>query len=479
MADPADPPKATLKGLGKQSGASGTQIYSGIITAEEYNKNLTGKQAIKTYEIMRRSDSTVHRTLLVCKLPIIGGVWNVEPASDDDADVEKAEFVKRELMERNLMWADVVRQALSMLEFGHSLAEKTYELTTFNGQMRFGIKSLCFLKQNSIQKWQTIDQQPGVTQLISTGERSGEVSIIRDKLIVFTNDKEGDNYDGISLLRYAYKDWDMKDKLILVNAVALEKMSIGIPVISFESGTDENEKNVARDLLRQMRANEEAYLEIPKNSTVDMLDMKANSTKDVLPTIQYHDRQIVASVLAQFLELGSTSGSGSRALSEDQTRLFEKSLEAVSEVIKNVFQSELIQQLCDLNFTDMSSGYPKLTIGKLGDDNITEMSAAVNQLVTVSALTPTYDTEQAIRSTMKLPQLTDDYKELYEKKRDLALNPPTPAATPEPGVDPNKDPSLKPEDKTKKANPDDIKASAIVAESKQRRQILVKMLDED
>jgi phage gp29-like protein len=402
--------KPTTQGKGKELGQSGTLIFNGIITGEEYNANLLSKNKLRIYDQMRRSDSTVHSTLLVCKLPIMAAVWDIQSASDDESDQYVARFVKNELLEKNIVWTDFLRQALTNLDFGYSVAEKTYEMTNFEEQLRIGIQKIGFRKQTSVYAWTTVDQKLGITQQLI----SQQVSIPMEKLIVFTNDKEGDNYEGISVLRYCYKDWDMKDKLGLVNAIALEKMAVGIPVLKAPPDADQTQVNAAKESLRAMRANEEAFASVPVGWDVSMLDMKANSTKDVIPSIQYHDRQIVRSVLAQFLELGASEGSGSRALSEDHSRLFILSLEAVAKQLQAAIQDQLIKQLVDLNFSDLPNGYPELTFSKISDDNILTMAQSLNQLATAGLITPNAETENYIREVLNFPELPDDEEESDE-----------------------------------------------------------------
>lgn len=433
---PKDNP--TSKGMGKELGTTGTLIFSGIITGEEYNNQLLGKNKLKIYDQMRRSDSTVHSMLLVCKLPIISALWDIQSASDDETDQYIARFVKSQLMEKNIVWTDFLRQALTLLDFGHSVGEKTYQMTAFEDQPRIGIQNIGFRKQQTIYTWSTQDDKPGITQQLI----GSQVSIPMEKLIIFTNDKEGDNYEGISVLRYAYKDWDMKDKLGLINAIALEKQAVGIPVLKAPADADQTQINAAKESLRSMRANEEAYAQIPVGWDIEMMDMKANTTKEVIPSIQYHDRQIVRSVLAQFLELGAADSSGSRALSEDHSRLFTLALEAVAKQLLSTIQNQLITQLVDLNFSDLPNGYPELTVSKLSDDNVQVLSKALNDLTTAGLITPNAETENYIRDVLNLPELPDEdieevddedgtetgLEEEQEAKDDLSKDPKTQAA---------------------------------------------------
>ena len=185
------------------------------------------------------------------------------------------------------------------------------------------------------------DDTDGITQILPSGRTAmggggATANIPRNKLLYVVNDQEGDNYFGISLLRYAYKPWKIKDGLEIMNAVALENMALGIPYIKkgIDNKTvDEGELEEARDRLRQQRVNEEAYLEYPASIEIGWTDMKGNTTKDVMPTIEYQDRQILLSVLGQFLLLGANDASGSRAVSQDHSRLFVKALESVAKQV--------------------------------------------------------------------------------------------------------------------------------------------------
>lgn len=416
--NPTLPPQA-----GEEIGKSGTFLLYGFISAEEYNRQLIGKFGLQQYDIMRRSDATVHSVLLICKNPIIGADWDIEPASDDPIDVEIAEFCERELFGRKVMWPDVMREALSCLDFGHSVFELVYEPCEFNGKARIGLAKIASRKQRSIMRWATKDGKPGITQVVpvtdGTGDNGPLIDIPRDKLVYVINEREGQNYEGISLLRYAYKPWYMKDNLEIMHAIALEHLAMGIPIITKGANNetaDETELQKARNALRQMRANEEAYMEMPASLKIEMLDLKANSTKDILPTIQYLDRQITLSVLAQFLLLGSgQTSAGSRAVSADHSQIFMKSLEAVARTIQQPFQQEVINRLVDLNYSNLPNGYPQLVFSHIDDDDSAQMATSIAALVTAGALTPDPDMENRIRDMLDIPQLTDDMVDNYDE----------------------------------------------------------------
>lgn len=464
----ANPNSAKLpKNSSDESGRSGTIISHGIITNEDYNRSLTGIAGNKMYEIMRRSDSTVRSALQIVKLPILSTTWSIEPVKDEDGNItpedeEKANHIKRELFHRNVNFQSIIKHALTELDFGFSIFEKVFELVEFEGSVRIGIKKLAPRKQVSVYKWLTRDDQPGITQ--QTVE--GQFDIPREKLIVFTHDKEGDNYEGISLLRSIYKDWDIKDKLVIINAIALERQGIGVPIVKARENASPTpaDQEAAVDALSNLRANEKAYLKIPETMEVTMLDMKGSTTKEIIPSLNYHDGRIMTGVLARFMELGGASGTGSQALSGDLSSIFMKAEEALANELVATLMDDLIKQLCDLNYADMSSGYPQLTYGAIADDDNVALANSISQLMTAGALTADADLEDNVRERFRLPLMSKETRASYGEEEIE-------------GITNEKEVNQTKKETKKLSKDDDVKAA--VAEAKKYRNKLLASLSQD
>ena len=449
-------------------GKSGTFIYSGIITQEEYNVQLTRFEGIRTYEVMRRSDSTIAAMLDAVKLPLESTNWHIEPASEDPQDVEAADLCRQELFGRNVNFPRLLQDANLMLDFGYSVLEKIWGYTMWQpdgGEARVvvGLDALEFRKHRSIYKWETSADpaagveahQPGITQYVP----GGTYSIPWDKLCVFTFHREGDNFEGIPLLRRVYKDWDIKDKLILINAIRHERQGLGIIQVIAPEGANQDDIDKVIANARAARASEEAVFQNEEGYIVEFMDMKSGTGQltNIIETIEYHDKQIMLAVLAQFIMLGtrSSGSSGSRATSEDQSRLFELGLESVARNIAGTLQDAIIKPLCDYNFSNLKGKYPKIEFDKIGDENIQHISAAVGTLLQANGLTMDPDLEQALRTLLKLPDLPEDYRDNWSNRLELSgsqavppmLDPNNPAGDkvpPPPGPKGNPDKTGKP-----------------------------------
>lgn len=74
-------------------GATGTAVWSGLLSETDYNPDLEPNLAVDIYDKMRKSDGQVKAALLACQLPLMSATWSVEPPTDDAQDVDIAEFV--------------------------------------------------------------------------------------------------------------------------------------------------------------------------------------------------------------------------------------------------------------------------------------------------------------------------------------------------------------------------------------------------
>lgn len=442
-------------GLGRTIGESGTLITSGIITGEEYNTRLRGKYALRMYDIMRKSEESVRAALQMVKLPLLTQSNFIQPVDGSLQAEFRKRFLERELFHRNVDFDKMKREGLTFADFGHSVCEFTLELTEFEGVPLIGIKEVGFRKQTSIQQWETTDGRPGIQQFLSMSTGDAIRDIIRQKLIVWTNDQEGDNYEGISLLRYAFKSWDMADKLGLVHAMGLEKMAIPTPVLGIPSGTSPADEAAAIAAIQQYRSNEKGYIKKPVGWELDAFDLSGQSIDQLLPALQHYEMKILLSVLGQFLMLGSSGSGGSRAVSMDHSKLFMQSEEAFSHTFNSAVQRDLINTLEYLNFSDVTeTGYSLLKSSAVRDDDVVALADAVSKLRSASMITPTFDTEQHLRKVAKLPELPEDYEKDYETKRQNSLIAPSfdsPQPTGKPDVKKNDDDSIKPDEKTKAA----------------------------
>lgn len=401
----------------EELGATGTVYSAGQIIQPDYNADLVGEKALEVYDKMRRSDGTVAAMLAACSLPIRAATWGVRSASDDAKDKEIAELVERSLFGMTITWDDFLRHALLMEVFGFYVFEKVWEL---DGDRVWGRKLAPRMPQ-TINEWRFDDTGglASIRQLAWRKEQLGYIDIPVDKLLVFTLNREGSNYTGISLLRPAYKHWFLKDKLYRIDVMAAERHGVGIPVGSIkDAGVSATEIEKAERALRSLHAHEKGYLMEPSNRIAFRIeDMKGGTLRSIIESIQHHDVQIARSVLAEFLTVG-TGDSGSWAMVRDKSSFFLLALQSIAKNIADTINRYYVQQLVDFNFEGVQD-YPILEYSRLESRDATNLANAVSALLTSGGLTADPELEGTLRTELDLPAKPEPTSEMAMKERPL------------------------------------------------------------
>jgi hypothetical protein len=401
LADPdtADEPNYT------ELGASGSTFFAGFPTSE-YNPHLMGKLAIEVYDKMKRSDPQVRASMRIVKAPLISAEWYMEPASDSAEDKKIAEFVWWNFNSLNRTFEQVLSEAMFMLDYGYYVFEKVFEPTTWQGEFHVRWKKFAPRHPRTIEEW-ILDSNGGIEAVMHNRANVGrsDVRIPIEKLLIFTIDEEGGNPEGLSLLRSAYESWYFKRNFYKVDGIQKERHGIGIPDVEVPPNATPKDKALARQMARNLRTNDKAYILRPPGFKVGFLELKGQPV-DALESAVHHGVMITMNVLAQFLALG-TSDTGSRAISEAHQDMFTRALKFVANLLAGVFNQYAIRQLVDYNFTVVE--YPKLKVRKLGDEVVWRtLAVAIRNLVESGVVTPDPLLEAWIRQSMDMPKASPE-----------------------------------------------------------------------
>lgn len=396
--------KLSLKQYRSEFGDSGVQIFNGIISnADEYLYNLRGAALMRTIEEMRRGDSTVRAGLIAVKQPIIAANWYAKAAGETSADKEAAALTDHVFTDI-INWKHTLQEILTMLDFGFSVFEIVLDVVQVDGVDRIVPVKIAYRKQTTIQAWQTQDNEPGITQQTAEGKT---VSIPEAKLLTFTHQREGDNWEGVSILRSAYGSWYYKKHLEQIEALQQERQGLGVVKIKHPANAPQKMIDEAEKAARNIRANEQAFIREPGEGwDISFMDMNAKTLADPTKAIARHDRNILKAMLAQYIDIGSAGSSGSYSASNDQRRLLEQQDQAIADQIASRVTEKLVKLICDLNFN--LDTYPQWVVGKIGERNMTDMATVFKTFVDAGALTATEEDEDHIRQLMELPERVSD-----------------------------------------------------------------------
>ncbi len=392
--------------------------------AHETNSALQWPASIEVFDKMRREDSQVGSVLRAVTFPIRRTSWMIDPADARDEVVDLvAESFSLPVKGKPLVAAlrsrgrfdfdEHLRLALLELVFGHSVFEQVYKLDV-DGMIR--LRKLAWRPPRTIAKWDVASDGGLVAIEQHGGLGSAKVRIPVESLVVYTNEREGANWLGVSLLRTAYKNWLLKDRMLRAQALTVERNGLGIPAYigaPIPEGVDMSADEIQawnqaqRDdglkLAQGARAGENAGVSIPAGSKFELVGV-TGKLPDADQPIRYHDEQIARAVLAHFLNLGTETGSW--ALGSTFADFFTASLNAVAGHIANVAQQHVVEDLVDLNWGPTEPA-PRLTPAAIGEEE-PATAEAIKALVDCRAIKPDSQLEEYLRQRYRLPVRADD-----------------------------------------------------------------------
>jgi hypothetical protein len=398
-------------------------------TREEWNPKLRDKDGLREYYRMKRADGIVRGALRLLKTPIQAGRWFVEPASDSARDKKIAEFIAECIFDGlNVSWSNLLGDILLMCEYGYMTFEKVFER---NAKQQIVLRKLSPRHPLDIREWLYDENGGPFAVMMEQTEMNNEPVIIPiSKLANFALEPEAGDMSGISVLRSAYKHYYYKDTLYKIDAIQKERHGIGVPLIKLPPGYSPADKAAAEQLGRNLRTNERAHIVLPPMWEV-MFAVLEGQPVDCMKSIEHHNMQIMANILAPFLDDSSVD--------PKSTDMFLKSTRYIGLTVCDVFNHHVIPQLVDFNFRlGTNRKYPKMRVRRIGEwEDIRTMSFALRNFVGAGAVIPDDILEDFLRGELDLPRRDE------ETSRGWVIGEPDPDAE-EDSVDTNQPKAPKP-----------------------------------
>lgn len=248
-----------------------------------------------------------------------------------------------------------------------------------------------------------------------------EITIGAEHLLVFTNERWGDEITGQSVLRAAYKAWTLKEVIERVMGIAYERHGVGIPVayVPRDRENDQPLLDMLEEALTNLRAGEFSYLLFPgPKSTGNMpgFNFEIASPQGGLPDFEkallYLRGEIKGAMLVRFSELGHGS-TGARATAASQAEVWYAALTTVVTLISQQM-NVLIRRLVDVNYPDVDR-YPTFKFQGIKARNLLEFAQAVALLTNAGALNPDTPTREWVRVEIEAPQ--EDVDEAMQRQQ--------------------------------------------------------------
>jgi hypothetical protein len=385
----------------RELGVTGSSTWYSF-AREDYNPKLRGQSGLRIFDEMRKSDGQIAMSLTLRKLPVLAARWYIQPASQSKKDKKIAEHIWTNLTRRmSVSWPLWLQESLAFLDFGWYAFEKVFE-------RRDGLiwwRKIAPMHPMDSMGW-NYDPNGGPKSCTFPGAGNGyegkEIPI--DKLVVFTNRKEGGNMEGVSELRTVYKHWYFKDTLYKIDAIQKERHAVGIPVIVLPPNYTPADKAAANQMGRNLRSNEKAHIVLPPFWEVKMLELEGQPV-DVIASINHHDTQIARNVLAPFMNDSSAGGNDSDVVGD----LYMKASRQTADVIRDGINKWAIPEIVEYNWgKNAAENPPELRVRRIGETvDWRTISFTLRNLVGAQLLRPDKPLLDAMREEFDLPEVDE------------------------------------------------------------------------
>lgn len=411
-----------------QEGTSGTDIFGGRYS-EEYLQKLLGQDAIPVFDEMRRSDGQVAMLLSVVKNPIKSAHWSIEAVDDSDEERNIAEFAKHVLFDdlstpdgqKKKKFKELLSEILTCVDFGHSVFEIVHKVV--KGHPKFGdyigYADIGFRHQRTIEEW--ILRENGsidwIRQLVQ-GDLAKEALIAGQHLMVCSINKEGDNYEGISMLRPCYGAWFRKNLYKKFQAIGIERASLGLlhgkmSEEMFKRADYENQRSAFQTLLNHFSSHESNAIVTAPGLDIDSLKIEHDPQK-VQIAIKAENVEMSKAFLVTFMEMGIEGGGGSYSLGSDISDIFLSGIEFIGDMIADKLDDDIIKPIIDMKFGPREA-YPKTKHKGINDKAGQEFAGVMKTLGETGVLQVSDRIKKHVHELYNLPDFDPDLEDEQEE----------------------------------------------------------------
>lgn len=325
-------------------------------------------------------------------LPIVG-----VSASEDDTSLP---------IEDKFSWDEHAEIAVDeYLRYGHSIFEQKAIGGPDGPDGLWHLGKLGWRSGRTITKYNTARdgglislEQSAVRGVLSSSLAKPQALPV-SRVVVYVRNRRGGNWRGESLLRPAYPPWMMSSRAQRIELVLGERA--GAPVVIYKAGSDDEDLAAGRAIAKSVRVGKEAGVALPKGAEL-LLKGIDGQLPDLDKTIKRHDERIAGSVLANFLNLGSQSGTGSYALGSTFFNAFILALRKVAKDLARTASRHVVADLVRWNWPGERA--PRLVFDEIGAQR-DALIQALATLVQAGVLTADQDLEQFVRAAIGIPGL--------------------------------------------------------------------------
>ncbi len=380
---------------------------SGRDSREDHISAWKGRTGVQTANKMAYQDDGVARVLRAYFSHLREATWEIIPGEPGNPESEQRaletahaffDFTPKAFMEN-------LQDILGYVRVGFSCFEPEYKLVNTKFGERWVLWNWGWRNQETLYNWKAEGGRLIKVDQYSFSElerKSSTIEIEGKNLVIFTNEREGDNIFGVSFLRPIYGNYIRKLDFYENMMIGIEKSAMGIPVIETPPGlTNDSDADLIDEYMEDFNTNEKSYIRFPSGYKLKVVTITYDAEK-ILKAISKENSMMLKASLLEFLDFGTDEGSGSHALDASRAVDFIRRLAAFSKYIEQIINNYMIAKMENANY-GITEGFSKISAIGI-KQRVTEVYAKMLlDLVNADMLNPDDTLRAFIRTALNLP----------------------------------------------------------------------------
>lgn len=402
----------------KVQGRSGIRIFGGYIY-EDYLSQMISQQRAYTFDKMRRQDPACGQLINIMNntLSSLTHEIKIKPEYSDIPDaVKQQEFISKMLFYNlNRSFDEILKDIYTQNIYGYSIFEGLWknEITDSFGAVTT-LKDMLWRSPKTIWEFH-IDNSEALDYVVQRAygdSQKDDVKMPAENTFIFSLEKEGANFEGISPLRRVYGPWQIKQELLNLLVIGSDRFSV--PTIMFSSslaGTDNEKMKKLEEAIIEYQGGNGSYLVYP-NVFEAIFPKFEFKPEEIIKGIELCNSEIIKESSATFLEMQK---GGSYALGSAMIQFFYNAIDSKSKSIAAPFNMRIIPALIAMN-RPSEPCMVELMFSAAGQSISKDYADSLASLTQNSIITPDDTLESFIRKNMNLPE--QDFETIRVSEKD-------------------------------------------------------------
>jgi len=423
------------------SGNTGLTRNNGTFEGDEILGSLKFPNGMFVYREMMDNDPTVGAMMFAIQQLMRTVKFSAKSFDDSEQAQEYASHLESCLGDCEKPFHDYVSEFMTMLGFGFSINAIEFKKRVGPGNHdpkykskykdgRYGFKGFPTRSQESIIGWQYRDKEDSqrLTHAIQKSHdvyNVGNTDLDMTRFMLFRVDTRKDNPESRSILRNAHQPFFYKKHYERDQSIRISRDARGLPVFEvppewMSAMALPGEKALYTNLRRtamNMHEGKQKAVFLPKVKdlngddmvTLKYLNSEGKADYDVEAIIGRLTKEILQTVLADFIEMGNTSV-GSFALSSNKTKMFSMAVSGWLDEISNTFQ-QAIYKLGVLEGWDLAK-LPTLAYTDIESVDLDVYGTFLEKMTKAGVIIPDELLEETVRKEAGLPSADGEKRDV-------------------------------------------------------------------